>query len=398
MPQRRWVGLNGFCETARRNLPPAIYDYLEGGADDEWSVRNNIEAIDRYELVSHCLVDVSVLDPSIELLGTKLALPLMLAPAAGLRLFHPDKELGVARASAKAGVFFSLSTMATSSIEEVACQPSGPRMFQIYLHKDRGLTREFVNRCRAAGFQALCLTVDAPVGGNRERDARSGMEMPPRLSWRNLPGYLSRPRWSSRFFLRRDFRFANIEGRVDPATLNAMSVADYINRHFDRTVTWKDLEWLVGLWDGPFVLKGILSSHDAREAMKAGVTALMISNHGGRQLDGAVAPIDCIRPIRDTVGGSLELIVDGGIRRGSHVLKALALGANACSIGRPYLYALAAGGGKGVERYLELLKDDIFRSMALLGCRSLRELDGRFLRCENHREDQHSVAGFQRAT
>jgi len=360
-------------------LPPRIFGFLEGGADDEWTLQHNLNAYQRYEFATRCLLDVANVSLCIRILGCDLAMPLILSPVAGMRLFHHEKECAVARAANGHGVLFSLSTMATSSIEEVSEASPGPKMFQVYLHKDRGLTKELVARCRAAGYQALCLTVDAPVAGNRERDKRSGMRMPPTLDWRSLGGYLRRPAWVLRHLVQPGFRFANLAAGAPGAKAVAMRADQYIDSQFDRSATWQDAAWLASLWGGPFVLKGVLAAEDAQRAIDVGATAIMISNHGGRQLDGAAAPIDCVQPIRQAVGNSLELIVDGGIRRGAHVLKALALGADCCAFGRPYIYALSADGQRGVEWLLDLMRTELQRGLALLGCPLVTELSERFL-------------------
>ncbi|WP_326544580.1 alpha-hydroxy acid oxidase [Luminiphilus syltensis] len=241
--------------------------------------------------------------------------------------------------------------------------------------KDRGLTTEFVQRCKAAGYKALCLTVDTMVAGHRERDLHNGMTIPPRITLQSSLSFATKLPWSFRFLMQPDFKLANVEHKsLDVVDLGAMGVIQYINSQFDRTVTWDDAAWLADQWDGPFVIKGMSTPEDARRAVEIGASAVMLSNHGGRQLETAPAPVDCLAPIRDAVGDQLELIVDGGIRRGTHVIKALALGANACSIGRPYLYGLGAGGEAGVAHALSLLREEVERGMALLGCRSVAEL------------------------
>jgi L-lactate dehydrogenase (cytochrome) len=359
---------------AFRKLPSPMFHYIDGGADDEWTLRRNSEAFNDYELQPHYLNDISRIDLGTRLLGCELKLPFFLSPTGMSRLFHHHKETGVAKAAAQAGTLYSLSTMATTSLEEVASACEGPKMFQIYILKDRELTREFVQRCKQAGYQALCLTVDTPLAGNRERDSVYGMTLPPRINRRNFFSYATRWQWLFHVAKSPDFKLANVVHRVDALGKGAMSLIEYVNSQFDRTVTWEDVAWLAEQWDGPFVIKGLTTVADARRAVEVGATAVMLSNHGGRQLDGVPAPIDTLVPIRDAVGDSLELIIDGGIRRGTHVVKALALGANACSIGRPYLYGLAAGGQAGVERAIEILRSEIERDMALLGCTSVTDL------------------------
>ncbi len=357
---------------AKQRLPAPMFHYIDGGSDDEWSLRRNTAAFDDYELIPNYLRDISAIDTSTTLLGQKISWPVFLAPTGMSRLFHHEAEPAVARAAQKSGTFYTLSTMGTTRIEEIAAQGAGPWMFQIYILKDRALTTEFVERCKAAKYQALCLTVDTALAGNRERDRVTGMVLPPRFSLKSFASFAAHPRWAFHLLKNPDFQIANVVHRV--GKLGTVSLIDYVNGQFDRTVTWEDVAWLVKQWGGPFVLKGIQSPADAKRAVEVGATAIMISNHGGRQLDAAPAPIDCVAAIRDAVGDRLELIVDGGVRRGTHVLKALALGANAVSIGRPYLYGLASGGQLGVERALGMLKSELERSMALLGCRTIAEL------------------------
>ncbi len=357
---------------AKQRLPAPMFHYIDGGSDDEWSLRRNTTAFDDYELLPHYLRDISTIDLGTTLLGQKLAWPVFLAPTGMSRLFHHEAEPAVARAAQKFGTFYTLSTMGTTRIEEIAAQGAGPWMFQIYILKDRALTSEFVERCKAAKYQALCLTVDTALAGNRERDRVTGMVLPPRFTMKSFASFAAHPRWAFHLLKNPDFQIANVVHRV--GNLSTVSLIDFVNGQFDRTVTWDDVAWLVKQWGGPFVLKGIQSPADALRAVEVGATAIMISNHGGRQLDAAPAPVDCVGPIRDAVGDRLELIVDGGVRRGTHILKALALGANAVSIGRPYLYGLASGGQVGVERALGLLKAELERSMGLLGCRTIAEL------------------------
>ena len=364
---------------AKQKLPAPMFHYIDGGADDEWTLRRNTEAFDDYQFMPNYLKDVGTIDLKTKVLGTTLALPFFLAPTGMSRLFHHEKELGACRAADAFDTLYSLSTMATTSLEEVAAATSGPKMFQIYILKDRELTREFVQRCKDSDYTALCLTVDPMVAGNRERDLVNGMTMPPKISLKNAFSYATHFEWLCNLLISPDFELANVAHRVDALGKGAMGLIDYVNSQFDRTVTWDDAEWLAAQWDGPFVIKGIQSPEDARRAAEIGASAIMVSNHGGRQLDGAPAPIDCIAPIRDQVGNDLELILDGGIRRGTHIIKALAQGANACSIGRPYLYGLAAGGQQGVEHALQILKSEVERSMALLGVSSINEINKKHL-------------------
>ena len=286
----------------------------------------------------------------------------------------------MARAAAKFGTAYSLSTLGTASLEEIAKETDGPKIFQIYILKDRELTQEFVDRCKAANYDVLCLTVDVPLAGNRERDKVTGMTMPPRFTMKSLFSFFTHLNWSFNLLLHPDFRLANVVHRVDALGKGAMGLIEYVNGQFDRTVTWDDAARLIQQWGGPFVIKGVLTAEDAKRAREIGDTALMISNHGGRQMDGVPAAIDCLAPIRDAVGSDMELILDGGIRRGTHILKALALGADAVSIGKAYLYGLAAGGQKGVELALQILKDELERDMALMGCGTIQELSTEFVK------------------
>lgn len=359
---------------AWRKLPAPLFHYMDGGSDDEVTLARNSSAFDNYAFLPRTLRDVSAIDTSTTLLGKRIAVPFILSPTGMSRLFHQSAEPAVARAAERAGTIYSLSTMATTRLEEVASASEGPKMFQVYLFKDKGLTAEFVDRCVAARYDALCLTIDTPLAGNRERDRLTGMEMPPRFTLKSLLSFASHPGWTFAYLRNPHFDIRNVAHRVNALEGKSVSLIDYVNSQFDRTVSWDDAAALRELWPGPFVVKGVQSVADAKQAIAAGASALMISNHGGRQLDGTMAPVDLVPRIRDAVGGAVELIVDGGVRRGTHVLKAIGLGANACSIGRAYLYGLAAGGEAGVDRALSLLTDEISRNMALLGTTRVSEI------------------------
>lgn len=359
---------------ARKALPGPIYHYLDGGADDEWTLRRNTAAFDEYQLLPRCLMDVRNVDTGTTILGKRSALPVMLSPTGMSRLFHHDKELAVYRAASKFGIPYVLSTMATTSLEEVAEAAKGTRLFQLYIFKDRGLTKELLERCKVTGYGGLCLTVDTPLAGNRERDRRTGFSLPPRLTLHSLLSFGTSFRWLVTLFRAPDFRLVNVAHKVESMSRGATSVIEYVNSQFDRTITWEEAAWLVDQWGGPFLIKGLQAPADVKRAQEIGATAVMISNHGGRQLEGTPAPVDCISMIREAVGDTLELIIDGGVRRGTHILKAIALGANAVSVGRPYLYGLAAGGQRGVERVIEILASELARSMALCGCRSIQDI------------------------
>jgi L-lactate dehydrogenase (cytochrome) len=371
----RCNNIEDFRRLARRRLPAPLFHYIDGGADDEVTLRANTAAFDSCRLVPNALVGLDGIDLSTTVLGQKLEWPVFLSPTGMSRLFHHDGERAAARAAAKLGTMYSLSTMATVSIEEIGALCEGPKCFQIYIHKDRELTYEFVERARAANFSALALTVDTLVAGNRERDHVTGMVMPPRLTAASLLSFASHLDWAYNYLTHDKFELANVASRIRRGTDSLTSVIDYVNSQFDPTVDWADAEKLVAKWNGPFAIKGIMSVEDARRAVDIGATAIMVSNHGGRQLDGAATPFDMLPAIADAVGDRIEIILDSGVRRGSHVLKALALGAKACMIGRGYVYALAAGGQAGVERALTRLRAEIQRDMVLMGCSALGELD-----------------------
>ena len=376
----RCNNVNDLRKLAKRRLPRAMFHYIDGGADDEVTLRRNTVAFEDYELQPSFLNPVDQINTRINLFRKELNIPFFIAPTGMSRLFHHTKENAVARAAAKFGTVYTLSTMGTASLEEIAEETDGLKMFQIYILKDRELTKEFVSRCKAANYDALCLTVDVPLAGNRERDKVTGMTMPPRFTLKSLFSFAMHPRWSFNLLVHPDFRLANVVHRVDALSNSPMSLIEYVNSQFDRTVSWEDVAWLIQEWNGPFVIKGLLTADDATKAKDVGASAIMISNHGGRQLDGTPAPIDCISSMREAVGNDLELIVDGGIRRGTHIIKALALGADAVSIGKAYLYGLAAGGQKGVELALQMLRNELERDMALLGVSSIKQLSSKYIR------------------
>lgn len=351
---------------ARRALPLPICEYLEGGADDEWTLARNTAIFDNWALAQHALVDVTQIDTAADLLGFSASMPLMLSPTGMSQLFHASGEASVARAAMRAGVPYGLSTMATTSIEAIATTQA-MRYFQLYLFRDRGLTRALLERAAAHGYGALCLTIDTAIAGNRERDRRSGMIMPPRFTLGSLLSFAMHPRWSLGALKNRKFELANVVDHVGNLDDQGTSVIDYVNRQFDRSATWKDVEWLRSQWGGKLVIKGAMMPQDCQSAVDCGADAIMVSNHGGRQLDGTGAPIDYLPAIRDRIQDGAQLIVDGGVRRGTHVLKAIALGADGCSIGRPYLYGLAAGGEAGVAHILSIFRAEIERDMALMG-------------------------------
>jgi L-lactate dehydrogenase (cytochrome) len=375
----RCFNIMDFRPIAKRRLPAPVFHYIDGGADDEWTMRRNTDAFNDYELLPTHLSDVSSIDTRSTLFGKPIDWPLMIAPTGASRLFHREGEPAVARAAAHFNMPYSLSTVGTTTIEEIGAIGDHPKVFQIYVFRDRDMTRSFVARCKEANYTALCLTVDTPVAGNRERDHHFGMMATAKPALRSVPSMLRHPGWLYRAVVRKDMELVNITQSENAPKFTDMSVKDFIDSQFDRSLTWKDVEWLAGEWDGPLIIKGVQTVDDCRKAADSGATAVMLSNHGGRQLEGSPAPVDCIAAVADALRDRLEIICDGGIRRGTHIVKALALGANACSIGRAYLYPLAAGGQAGVERGLGLLRDEMLRTMALLGCDNVTRLDRRYV-------------------
>ncbi len=379
---------------ARRALPRPIFDYLEGGADDERTLARNRAVFAEWALAQRALVDVTTIDTRTDLIGFPSTMPLMLSPTGMSQLFHASGEMSVARAAASAGVPYGLSTMATTSMKDIAAS-GAMRYFQLYMFRDRGLTQALLERAAAHGYGALCLTVDTAIAGNRERDLRSGMIMPPRFGLNSLLSFAGHPRWSLGALRNRSFQLANVVEHVGDIGRQGTSVIDYVNAQFDRSADWSDLDWLRKQWTGKLVVKGLLMAEDCRRAADIGVDAVIMSNHGGRQLDGTGAPIDYLPAARDSVQSRIQLIVDGGIRRGTDVLKALALGADGCSIGRPYLYGLAAGGEAGVAHILSILRKEIERGMTLMGrtrIADIRSTDINHLN-EFHAQPQGSTVG-----
>ena len=363
-----------FRRVAKRRLPAPVFHYLDGGADDELTLARNTDAFGDYELLPSQLSDVSNVELRSTLFGQAVEWPVMIAPTGASKLFHGAGEPAVARAAEKFGMVYSLSTLSTATIEEVAAATAGPKAFQLYIFKDRGLTDEWLDRCIEAGYVALQLTVDTPVAGNRERDFVYGFGAPPRSRLRQVASFARYPGWLYRALLRRDLEMVNITSTSEAARNWKGGIRKYIDEQLERSLTWKDVEWLAGRWPGALVIKGVQTVEDCRKAAESGATAVMLSNHGGRQLESAPAPVDCIAAVADALRDRLEIVCDGGIRRGNHVVQALALGANACSIGRGYRFALAAGGQAGVERALMLLRAETQRTMALAGCDSVRKL------------------------
>ena len=359
----------------KKKLPAPIFHYIDGGSDDEITLKRNTSSFNECDLVPNILTSVGEPDLSTSVFGRKIDMPIFLSPTAMQSLYTPEGDKASARAAEKFGTMYSMSTMASFSIEEVANVSSGPKLFQLYIHKDKSITDDLIDRCKRANFDGLCLTVDTLVAGNRERDHRTGFTTPPKLTFESLLSFAMRPAWVFKYLTNKKFELANIKHKTDKGTNIAKSVIDYINEQYDPKMNWKDAEYCVKRWNGPFALKGIMSVEDAKKAIDIGCSAIMISNHGGRQLDGSRSPFDQLKAISDAVGDKIEIILDGGIRRGTHVLKALAAGATACSFGKAFLFSLSAGGQEGVERLLYNMQQEIRRNMILMGCKNIKELD-----------------------
>jgi L-lactate dehydrogenase (cytochrome) len=355
---------------AKKRLPKMVFDYIDGGADDEITLRANEARLKAHRLVWDSLVDVAQIDLSTRALGADMRLPFFISPTAASRLFHIDGERAVARAADAAGIAYSLSTIGSTTIEDVARICVGPKHFQVYVWKDRGVVKEVLARAKAAGFTGLLLTVDVPIAGNRERDPRNDFSIPPRVNWQTATQTLMRPAWLLDLITAPPIRpenFVHIAPDMDGG------IMAFINDQFDRSVTWKDAAWIRAQWDGPFAIKGIATAGDAKRCAELRAAA-WVSNHGGRQLDTAPATIDVLPEIADAVRGEVEVIFDGGVRRGTDIIKALAYGANAVAIGRAYLWGLSAGGEAGVRRAISILEAELRRDMALIGAPSIKAI------------------------
>ena len=369
-----------FRNLAKSRLPSPIFHYIDGAADDEVTYRRNTEAYDQCDLVPNVLTGVEKVDMSTTVMGQKLDLPIYCAPTALQRLFHPDGEIGVGKAAEKFGTMFGVSSLGTASIEEIANLISTPKLFQLYVHKDQGLNDYLIDQCKEHNFDTMAVTVDSLVGGNRERDLYTGFTIPLSLSLKSIISFATHPNWAFNYFTKPKWELSNLNKHVTEGTNLMTSVGDYFTKMLDNSLSWKKIEQINSKWGKPFAIKGIMSVEDAKKAVDVGATAIMISNHGGRQLDGSRSPFDQLEEIVNAVGDKIDVICEGGIRRGTHILKALSLGAKACSGGRMYLYALAAGGQKGVERALGNLKKEIERDMILMGVSNVSELSKKNLR------------------
>jgi len=370
-------------QRARRRLPTAVFDYIDGGAEDEVSMRANQSGFGRYDLIPQVLTDVSKINLATEVMGQRIEMPLMLSPTGMTRTFHHKGEAAVAPAAARAGTIYSLSSASSVSIEEIGALTDGPKWFQIYVWRDRTLVKDLIERARASGYQALCLTVDVQMMGKRERDLRNGLSVQPKLTPRLAIDVARHPNWWINMLRSPPLQMANVVGKVPGADDGLSTAAQFVDSQFDRTVTWDDAAWMIREWGGPFAIKGILTAEGARRCIDIGATGVVVSNHGGRQLDQVPAPIDVLPEIVDAVAGRADVILDGGVRRGSDVVKALSLGAKACMVGRPYLYGLAAGGEAGVDRALGLFKDEVQRSLILMGVKDVADLDAQHVRLKD---------------
>lgn len=368
-----------FRRLAHRRLPGPIFNYIDGAADDETTHRRNSTSFEHCDLLPNVLRGVQQVDLSVTVMGQKLALPFYCSPTALQRLFHHDGERAVAAAAAKYGTMFGVSSLGTVSLEELRKAYDTPQVYQFYFHRDRGLNRAMMQRAKEAGVEVMMLTVDSITGGNRERDLRTGFSIPFRLTLDGMLQFAIKPRWGIEYLTHEKFRLPQLEEHVDMGG-GAMSIGRYFTEMLDPAMNWDDVAEMVRTWNGPFCLKGIMSVEDAHRAVDIGCAGIVLSNHGGRQLDGSRSAFDQLAEIVDAVGDRIDVMMDGGIQRGTHILKALSLGAKAVGLGRYYLYPLAAAGQPGVERALGLLRAELERGMKLMGCTSISQLSRANLR------------------
>ncbi len=369
-----------FRRLAKRRLPGPIFHYIDGAADDEITYRRNTESFNKCDLIPNVLSGVDKIDMSTTVMGQKLDMPLYCAPTALQRLFHHDGEVAVAKAAEKHGTLFGISSLGTAGIEEISKLVKTPKLFQLYVHKDKGLNNALIEKCKDSKFNAMAVTVDTAVGGNRERDLKTGFTIPMKLNLASMFSFAIHPMWALNYFTKPKWELSNLKDHISEGTKVMTTIGDYFTKMLDNSLSWKDVEEINKQWGGQFAVKGVMSVDDAKKAVDIGASAIMISNHGGRQLDGSRSPFDQLSEIVDAVGDKIDVICEGGIRRGTHVLKALSLGAKACSGGRMYLYALAAGGQKGVEKSLTNLRSEIERDMKLMGVSNIEELTRKNLR------------------
>ena len=372
-----------FRNLAKNKLPSPIFNYIDGASDDEITYKRNTTSYEEVDLIPNVLKGVENIDISTTIFGKKLSIPVYCSPTAVQRLFHFEGERAVARAAEKFGTMFGVSSLGTVSVEEINEISTCPKMFQFYFHKDRGLNNDMLQRAKEANFDVLALTVDTITGGNRERDLRTGFVIPPKFSINSIFEFIFKPMWGVNYITSPKFELPHLQKYVEAGTSAMTSIGDYFSNMLDQSMNWKDAEELGKKWGGHFALKGIISVEDAKRAVDIGCTGIIVSNHGGRQLDGSCAPFDQLSKIVDAVGDKIDVICEGGIQRGTHVLKALSVGAKACAGGRLYLYALASAGQKGVERALTLLRNEIERDMKLMGCTSIDQLNRSNLHIKN---------------
>jgi L-lactate dehydrogenase (cytochrome) len=382
MRLKHCYNFHDFRELARRRLPGPIFNYIDGAADDETTYRRNTRAFEECDLVPSVLAGVEHVDLSVTVLGQKLEMPFYCSPTALQRLFHHQGELAVAHAVEKFGTMFGVSSLGTVSLEDISSKFSFPQIYQFYLHTDRGLNKTMLERAKTAGVRVLMLTVDSITGGNRERDLRTGFSIPLRLTLQGLIQFATKPKWAIDYLTHAKFRLPQLENHVDMAK-GATSIADYFTNMLDPSMSWRDVAEMVRQWNGIFCLKGVMSVEDARKAVDIGCSGIVVSNHGGRQLDGSRSSFDQLAEIVDAVGDRIDVLFDGGVQRGTHVLKAISLGAKAVGVGRLYLFPLAAAGQPGVERALGLMRAEIERDMKLMGCTSIKRLSRSNLRFRN---------------
>ncbi|WP_037149385.1 alpha-hydroxy acid oxidase [Rhizobium freirei] len=379
MRLRECHNFHDFRLLAKKRLPGPIFNYIDGAADDEVTLRRNTSSFESCDLVPNVLRGVSEIDMSVTVMGQKLATPFYCSPTALQRLFHHQGENAVAAAASSLGTMFGVSSLGTVSLEEIRRKYQGPQVYQFYFHKDRGLNRAMMERAKEAGVNVMMLTVDSITGGNRERDLRTGFSIPFKLNLAGLTQFAIKPAWALNYVTHEKFRLPQLDEHVDMSG-GAMSIGKYFTEMLDPSMNWNDVAEMVKHWDGQFCLKGIMSVEDAKRAVDIGCTGIVLSNHGGRQLDGSRSAFDQLAEIVDAVGHRIDVMMDGGIQRGTHVLKALSLGAKAVGLGRFYLYPLAAAGQAGVERALRHLRTEVERDMKLMGCTSVSELSRANLR------------------
>ena len=363
-----------FRRMAKQRLPGPIFDYIDGAAEDEVTYRRNTESFENCDLVPNVLRGVEGVDLSVKVLGQTLAMPVYCSPTALQRLFHHHGERAVAAAAGKFGTMFGVSSLGTVSLEEARRISSGPQVYQFYFHRDRGLNRAMMQRAKSAGVEVMMLTVDSITGGNRERDKRTGFSIPFRLTLAGMLQFALKPAWGINYVTHESFKLPQLDDHIDMGG-GALSISRYFTEMLDPAMTWDDVAGMVREWGGQFCLKGIMSVEDAKRAVEIGCTGIVVSNHGGRQLDGSRAGFDQLAEIVDAVGDRIDVIMDGGVHRSTHVLKALSVGAKAVGVGRYYLFPLAAAGQPGVEKALDLMRLSLERDMRLMGCTSVDQLN-----------------------